>query len=110
MGKSRKARAKAKEATVKQEAVPAQAPAAEGKNEQKISMVIHGAGGIVAGAASYYAGTTYALPVGIVLLFIVVGGYMKMSGKEKLGMWAAPGIFLYLFMWLDAWLFLYNFL
>jgi hypothetical protein len=116
MGKSRKARERAMEAAgkqavpAKQEAAPANAPAGDGRNEQKISMVAHGAGGIAAGAGSFYAGTMFAFPIGIILLFVIVGVYMKMTGRHKLGAWAASGIFIYLFMWLDAWLFLSNFL
>jgi hypothetical protein len=114
-----KAKAQAAHAPVKQEAAaqekvsapPAAASAATGWQEnQKVSFAIHGAGGLAAGVLSYFIGGEYGLLTGVILLFVILNVYKILSGKKKLGVWAAPLIFLYLFLWLDAWVFMYNFL
>jgi hypothetical protein len=106
------AKPKQEEASREKASAPpaAAADAAGWKENQKVSFAIHGAGGLAAGVLSYFIGGDYGLLTGVVLLFVILNAYKLMSGKKKLGMWAAPLVFLYVFVWLDAWLFLYNFL
>jgi hypothetical protein len=111
---AKQAHAKPKQEKAAQEKIsapPAAAADAAGwKENQKVSFGIHGAGGLAAGVLSYFIGGDYGLLTGVILLFVILNAYKIMSGKKKIGAWAAPVIFLYIFMWLDSWLFLYNFL
>lgn len=102
--------AKVAAAPAKHEAVEAKAPADDGR-AKKISAAVHAAGGAVAGIISYFIGAEYAFPTGLILLFVIwtVVQRISGSGKKSITWWAANGMLLYLFIWLDAWVVLYNF-
>lgn len=111
MSKKKKAAMQAKEASAGQPAAEAKAPSDDGR-AKKISAAAHAAGGAVAGMISYFIGADYALPTGIILLFVLWTVIQKATGtgKKSIGWWAANGLFLYLFIWLDAWVFIFNFI
>jgi hypothetical protein len=113
---SKKHRTQARAQTQAKEA-PKQAAAQEQESSddgrwKKISAAAHAAGGAGMGALSYVIGNIdYALVAGVIILYAMWMAIRHLSGpgRKSVGWWAANGLFLYLFIWLDAWVVLYNF-
>lgn len=78
------------------------------KNE-RISVLIHTAIGILAGVASDYIGSTiYALALAVAILLVTGKGTEFVAKGEGLKWWAGNGIVPYVFMWLITWILLLN--
>lgn len=76
----------------------------------RISIIIHALVGIVFGLISPLIGiAVYALGAGI-LVAMGLGRLMeRFLGKKKFSWWIGNGLFIYLFAWIDMWIFVVNF-
>ena len=77
----------------------------------RISMLIHLAAGAVIGLVSTMLGNVlYGLGLAIVAAYFIGRLTEKTVGKKKFTWWIGNGLFLYVFAWLDVWVFIANYL
>ena len=84
--------------------------AKEDLKKQRISVLIHSAAAVIVGIISPLLGAAlYAL--GVVIVIAVLTGRMtqKVVGKQKFNWWVANGLFVYIFVWVDMWIFVANY-
>ena len=83
---------------------------AEEQRMSRLSIALHLAAGAVMGAASPFLGSAmFAAMAGIIL-----GGVLALATKRFISgkghsWWAQNGLFIYLFVWFDAWVFVFNY-
>jgi len=76
----------------------------------RISMFVHLAVGAFVGFISPLLGRAlYALGAAIVVAMIM--GYLteRLVGKKKFSWWLGNGLFIYLLMWINVWVFVVNY-
>ncbi len=77
----------------------------------RISMLIHLAAGTAIGLLSTMLGMAlYAVAVEIVVALVVGRLTERAVGKKKFSWWIGNGLFLYIFAWIDVWVFVANYL
>lgn len=77
----------------------------------RISMLIHLAAGTAIGLISTMLGMAlYAVAVAIVAALVVGRLTERAVGKKKFSWWIGNGLFLYIFAWIDVWVFVANYL
>lgn len=77
----------------------------------RISMLIHLVAGTAIGLLSTMLGMAlYALAVAIVVALVVGRLTERAVGKKKFSWWIGNGLFLYVFAWIDVWVFVANYL
>jgi hypothetical protein len=82
----------------------------EGLRDQRISVLIHVMLGLAIGAASPFLGRAlYAIALGIVAVVLVGHVLQRILGNREFSWWLGNGPFIYLFVWLDAWVFIVNY-
>jgi len=73
------------------------------------SVLLHSAAGILFGAASPFFGRAlYAVMAGMFLAVLLARITKMMTGKGTLNWWVSNGLFIYLFVWIDAWIIMAN--
>jgi hypothetical protein len=76
----------------------------------RISLLIHLVAGTAIGALSIVLGRAlYALGVAIVVAILLGNVTERVVGKKKFSWWLGNGLFVYLFVWIDVWIFLVNY-
>ena len=77
----------------------------------RISMLIHLVAGTAIGLLSTMLGMAlYAMAVAIVAALVVGRLTERVVGKKKFSWWIGNGLFLYIFAWIDVWVFVANYL
>jgi len=75
----------------------------------RLSLLMHAAAGIALGAASLFlGGALFALFAAIVLASVLKRMTERLTGKKDFASWAGGGLILFLFCWIDAWIFFVN--
>ena len=75
---------------------------------EKMTVAAHTLAGVAAGYLSLLFPKIIALPAGIVLLMAVGFASQKMARNKGLKWWAGNGIWIYLLVWLVAWMAFLN--
>ncbi len=76
----------------------------------RISVGIHLVAGAAIGLLSIMlGGALYALAVAIIVAVFLGHLTERAVGKKKFSWWVGNGLFIYLFAWLDVWIFLANY-
>ncbi len=78
--------------------------------DSRVSVLIHAAVGAAIGLLSYVLGVAlYA--VALMVLAAIIMGHLteRVVGKKKFSWWIGNGLFIYIFVWLDVWIFLANY-
>jgi apolipoprotein N-acyltransferase len=84
--------------------------AKEDLRHQRISVILHSAVALALGLLSPYAGRPlYAF--GLVVMAGVITGHVtqRIVGKKKFSWWLGNGLFIYLLVWADVWIFIANY-
>ena len=83
---------------------------ADDTRHSRISLMAHLGAGAALGAASPFLGRAlYAATIMIMVAFIL-GKLTQRMTSRKMSWWAANGLFIYVFTWLDMWIFAANML
>jgi len=84
--------------------------AKEELNDQRISILIHAAIAAVVGIISLYIGSVLYATVAAVAVAVLAGqATQKVVGQRKFSWWIANGLFVYVFVWIDTWIFMANY-
>ena len=82
----------------------------EDLKHSRISVLIHAAAGILIALISPFLGRAlYALGVMIIAAIFIGRGTERIVGKRGLTWWASNGLFVYVLVWLDMWIFMVNY-
>jgi hypothetical protein len=78
--------------------------------DSRISVLIHLVAGVAIGLLSTFLGMAlYALGVAIVVAIVLGHMTERAVGKKKFSWWIGNGLFIYLFAWVDVWIFVVNY-
>lgn len=76
---------------------------------EKISVLLHSATGIIAGVVSNFLGApVYALGAAIIVLYATGRTTEFVAEKEGFKWWLGNGVVPFLFIWLISWILLFN--
>ncbi len=79
--------------------------------DSRVSILIHLVAGAVMGLVSpALPEAIYALGLGLVAAFLLGHLMERFVGRRKIGWWIGNGLFIYIFVWLDFWIFAVNML
>ena len=77
--------------------------------DSRISIMLHLLAGAAMGIASPFFGRAlYAVGAVIVAAFVIGHAMERVVGKKAFSWWMGNGLFVYLFVWLDAWVISFN--
>ncbi len=83
--------------------------AKEEMREIRISVALHLMTGVLMGVISFIVANEFmVMPVGIVIAVATGQLTQRLVGNKKFSWWFGNGLFLYLFTWLDVWIFMAN--
>jgi len=78
--------------------------------QSRISLLVHFVAGAAIGWLSTMLGMAmYALGMALVVAIFLGHLTERVVGKKKFSWWVGNGLFIYLFAWLDVWIFLVNY-
>ena len=78
-------------------------------SHSRISLAIHTIAGIAVGLLSPFLGRAmYAIAVAMVLAAVLRQVTGRMLGKKEISWWVGNGLFIFVFAWLDMWIFMAN--
>jgi len=75
-----------------------------------ITVTIHLAAGILLGVLSPMLGRAlYAVSAALITMAVLRHVTYRVVGRKELSWWAGNGLFIYIFIWIDAWILAVNF-
>jgi len=84
--------------------------AKEDLRNQRISVIIHSAAGVVLGLLSPYIGMPlYAFGLVLVAGLMIMHLAQRIVGKQKFVWWLGNGLLIYVLVWADMWIFVANY-
>lgn len=84
--------------------------AKEDLRNQRISVIIYSAAGAVLGLLSPYIGTPlYAFGLVLAVGLMIIHLTQRIIGKQKFVWWIGNGLFIYVLLWADVWIFVANY-
>lgn len=79
------------------------------ESKAKVTAVFHAAAGIATGAVSLYIGQAgFAVLLAVLVAYALKMTTEKAFGKNKASWWLGNGLMVFIFSWLDMWIFMLN--
>jgi hypothetical protein len=84
--------------------------AKEDLKHQRVSVLIHVLMGLIVGIVSPVFGSGYYALAFVIFGAILLGhGVQKLVGNRGFSWWIGNGLFIYLLVWVDVWVFIANY-